>query len=107
MAGGGMGGGGNSAVAGGMNLSTPTLSNGTLGLPQTSQLSGMQNLYGGLTGNQNYQMFPSQWQQILQHLQQSQPPMQQPMQQTQQNHGGSLGSAAHGIGSVIGLLGLL
>ena len=63
------GGGKNSAVAGGMNLSTPTLANGTLGLPQTSQLSGLQQAYGGMSGNQNYQMFSPMWQQpIQQHL---------------------------------------
>lgn len=103
MAGGGQKSG---AVAGGMNLSTPTMSGPygmqMLGMPQTSKLSPMQNLWGNFGGNQNYQMFQPTWMQALNQMGQQN---RQPQQGTQS--GGNLGSAASGIGNMIGLLSLL
>lgn len=112
MGGSSRGSGGGSVVAGGMNLSTPTVAgpNGmqTLGLPQTSQLSGLQSALGSLLpasqGGGNYNLVPSHFSQMLQNLQGMQGQgMQQGMQQPQT----LFGMPQSGGGAISGLLDLI
>jgi len=98
------------AVAGGMNLSTPTVSgpNGlsVLGMPQTSQLSGLQRAYGAMSGDPSYQMVSSPWQQLLQQHMSGQQPQGGIVGGLMGLMGGGGGQGGHAamIGKLLGLL---
>lgn len=107
-----MAGGGNRTVAGGMNLSTPTVAgpNGIpiLGMPQTSQLSPTQSAYGALTGNQNYQIQQPSWMQAMQQF--HQPALAQPQTQGQQGKGGNAqaqGGQQSALGAAKNVMGIM
>jgi len=95
------------AVAGGMNLMTPTVdADGlqALGLPQTSQLSGLQRAYGAMSGDPSYQMFSSPWQQLLQQHLSGQPQQGGIAGGLMGMMGGTQGAKTGIVGKILGLL---